>query len=190
MSVDYLQENKRKMSSSSTKKFLVAKDLISSESISFLNYRIQEEERSWRIYEDMYLYLENVGYLGAAKLFREYAEEELEHANWAKKYLLGLGIKPELKELPSITTEYNGLPEILRIALDHEVKITQQCTKLAIQSGPESKDFMLHELALQYLKEQHEECSRQQNWVDQLELFGEEKDALRLLDNKMSKSCK
>lgn len=164
-------------------------DIISDKAIEFLNFRINEEEKSWRIYENMYLWLEDNGFTGAAKLWRQYAEEELKHANWAKDYLVGLGFQPELRQMPTLKKDMGSLPDIIRLSLEHEIKITVQCNKLAKESLTEG-DFMLHELALQYLKEQHEECSRQKNWVDQLEAFGSDKIALRLLDTKMSESVK
>jgi ferritin len=46
-------------------------------------------------------------------------------------------------------------------------------------------DHMLYELALKFLKEQVEEHSKMQNWVDQLNSFGTDKIAMRLLDHEM-----
>src|SRR5260221_2271468 len=76
--------------------------LISPESITLLNFRIREEEISSRIYLAMSLWLENNAFLGAAKLWRKYSNEETTHAEWARKYLLSLGITPEVPALDSI----------------------------------------------------------------------------------------
>ena len=165
-------------------KATVKSDLISQGCIDLLNYRINEEEKSWRMYEDMYLWLEDKGYVNAAALWRTYAQEELTHADWGKQYLLGLGIKPKLLAMPALSGNYS-LPSIIKDSHAHEVLITKQCQVLAMKATAEG-DFMLHELALQYLKEQHEELGRQQNWLDQLESFGSDRLALRLLDNAMA----
>jgi ferritin len=44
---------------------------------------------------------------------------------------------------------------------------------------------MLYQLAGTYLKEQIEELGKAQNWIDQLESFGEDPIAMRLLDHEM-----
>lgn len=172
-----ISEKERSGSSCST--------LISKDCIDLLNFRINEEEKSWRIYENMYLWLENKGYVNAAALWRSYAAEELSHADWAKQYLLRLGIKPTLLEIPPVQTDIVDFPSIIKDSYDHEVKITLQCQIMA-KDAMMSGDFMLQELAFKYLKEQNEELGRQQNWVDQLESFGSDKMALRLLDSAMA----
>jgi ferritin len=48
-------------------------------------------------------------------------------------------------------------------------------------------DHMLYELCLKYLKEQVEEHDKMQNWMDRLSTFGEDKIALRMLDDEMAK---
>jgi ferritin len=44
---------------------------------------------------------------------------------------------------------------------------------------------MLYDLALKFLKEQVEEHNKMQNWVDQINAFGTDKIAMRLLDHEM-----
>lgn len=162
----------------------VADSIISKECIDLINFRINEEEKSWRLYENMYLWLEDNGYTNAAKLWRSYAQEELMHADWGKQYLLGLGIQPELRGMPQLSKDMDFV-SIIKDSYAHEVKITKQCQEMAKESMTKG-DFMLHELSLKYLKEQHEELSRQQNWLDQLNSFGTDKIALRLLDAAMA----
>lgn len=160
--------------------------LISEKSVELLNYRIQEEEMSYRLYESMRLWCEDRGYNGAAKVFCEYAKEELDHAGWAKDYLLGLGEMPSLMELEKPKCEFKDLEEILNLAYEHEVEILDQCKELA-KNCMEEGDHMLYTLALKYLEEQHEELSKIQDWLDQLNTFGTSEVALRLLDNEMAK---
>ena len=45
---------------------------------------------------------------------------------------------------------------------------------------------MLYTLSSKYLAEQIEEMDKAQTWVDQLEAFGEDKIAMRLLDHEMA----
>ncbi len=62
--------------------------LISTECIDYLNYRVQQEEYSSRIYLSMSMWLNNKGYVGAAALWRKYSDEEMAHAEWSRTYLL------------------------------------------------------------------------------------------------------
>lgn len=152
--------------------------------VDALNYRIKMEEESSRLYLAMSIWLNKNGYMGAASLWKKYSDEEREHANWAYDYLLSLDVQPMVPELSEQECEFSGLPDIIRKSLEHEVDITKQCNDLA-KLSMELNDFMLLELSLKYLKEQNEELGKVTGWVDELEAFGEDPIALRLLDNKM-----
>jgi len=158
--------------------------LISPECLELLHFRNNEEEKSARLYEDMYMFLDNKGYTGAGALWHKYAHEEMTHADWSREYLLNLGIQPELRALPKLVSDYKGLPDIIKRSYDHEILITDQCKELA-SCAMKCGDHMLYELALKFLKEQVEEIGKMQTWLDKLEAFGTEPLALRLLDNEM-----
>jgi ferritin len=158
--------------------------LISDECIDLLNYRINEEEKSARLYEHMSHWLDLNGYVNASKLWSIYGKEEYNHAQWAKDYLLGLSVKPETRTLDGCECEYSGLVEIINKSYEHEEEITMQCKELA-KCAMECGDFMLFDLATRYLREQHEELTKLQYWVDQAKEFGDDKIALRLLDHEM-----
>lgn len=158
--------------------------MISTECIDYLNYRIQQEEYSSRIYLAMSMWLDNTGYVNAAKLWKNYSTEEMAHADWSRTYLLSMGVQPSTPMLNAPTQNFSGLPEIIKVSFDHEVTITMQIKDLA-SDAMKKGDHMLYELALKFLKEQVEEHSKMQNWKDQLKAFGEDKVAMRLLDHEM-----
>lgn len=158
--------------------------VISQKTIDLLNYRIAQEEYSSRIYQAMSVWLEFTGYSGAAKLWKSYSDEEMDHAGWAYKYLLELNIKPVVPNIPQPVGEFKGLPQIIALSLQHEMEITQQCSELA-KDAQSQGDYMTLELAQQYLKEQSGELAKTQYWVDRLNLFGNDPIALNLLDKEM-----
>jgi ferritin len=158
--------------------------LLSDECVKYLNYRIQQEEYSSRIYLAMSMWLENKGYNGAASLWKKYSQEELSHSDWSRTYLLSMGVQPETPKLDSPQQGFTGLPEIVKISYNHEIEVTKQCKDLASDAFKKG-DHMLYELALKFLKEQVEEHNKMQNWMDQLQAFGTEPVALRLLDTEM-----
>jgi ferritin len=152
------------------------------EAIELLQFRIQQEQLSSRIYEQMSLWLDNQGYTGSASLWVKYSQEELKHAEFAKEYLLSFGITPELRKLDAPVASFKDLCEVIHATFDHEVLITQQCNELATKASAMG-DHLLYTLGLKYCAEQIEESEKTQNLIDQLKTFGEDKIALRLLDN-------
>jgi ferritin len=132
----------------------------------------------------MSVWLENKGYVNAAKLWKKYSTEEFAHADWARTYLLSFGVQPSTPQLDAPDQDYDGLPQIIEISYDHEIDITKQIKELA-SNALSMGEHQLYELALMYLKEQVEEHNKMQNWVDQLESFGTDKIAMRLLDHEM-----
>lgn len=158
--------------------------MISEECINYLNYRIQQEEYSSRIYLAMSMWLDNNGYVNAAKLWKRYSTEELAHSDWSREYLLSMGVQPSTPMLDAPTQNFSGFPEIIKLSFDHEITVTMQIKDLASEAQKKG-DHMLYDLALKFLKEQVEEHNKMQNWKDQLKSFGEDKIAMRLLDHEI-----
>lgn len=158
--------------------------LLSNECVDYLNYRIQQEEFSSRMYLAMSMWLDNNGYVNAAKVWKNYSDEEITHANWSRTYLLSMGVQPATPKLDQPGEKFAGLPQIIKDSYEHEIDITKQIKDLADDSFKKG-DHMLYELALKFLKEQVEEHNKMQNWIDQLNAFGEDKIAMRLLDHEM-----
>ena len=131
------------------------------------------------------MWLNNEGYTGAASLWKKYSDEEMAHADWSRTYLLSMGVTPEVPVLAAQSTSYTGLPAIIKASYDHEIVITKQIKDMA-SDAMKKGDHMLYELCLKYLKEQVEEHDKTQTWVDKLSAFGEDKIALRLLDDEMA----
>lgn len=152
------------------------------EAIELLQYRVNQELQSSYIYRQMSVWLDNKGYSGSAKLWAKYASEESNHADWAEEFLLSFGITPEMRKLEAPACDFKDLSDVIQATFDHETDITNQCNAFAIKAL-ELQDHGLYSLASKYCAEQVEEMNRSQNLVDQLETFGTDKIALRLLDN-------
>jgi ferritin len=160
--------------------------LLSSECETVLQYRVQQEEQSSRIYHSMSMWLNNEGYSGAAALWLKYSKEEMAHADWSREYLLAMGITPNTPTLTAEPSVYIGLPQIIEASYDHEIAITVQITELA-NKALKAGDHMLYTLSSHYLKEQVEEHGKMQDWIDKLKSFGTDKIAMRWLDEEMGK---
>lgn len=150
-----------------------------------INFRIAEEEKSSRLYLAMSKWLNYNGYPGAAKLWEKYANEEMTHAGWAYAYLEDLDLLPVVPSLESPKTEYKSLPEICQLSYEHEMLVTEECNNLAKAAVTEG-DYMTLALAQKYLTEQVEEISRQTLWLNLFDSFGQSKESLLLIDDKMA----
>jgi ferritin len=170
--------------STSAPAFKTKNPMITEECVKHLNYRIEQEEYSSRIYLAMAMWLDDNGYKGAAKEWRKYSTEENAHADFAREYLLNLGVQPNTPALQSPTQTFTGLPQIIEMSYEHEIEITRQCKELA-SHAMKMADHLLYELAIKYLHEQQEEMGKMQDLMDELEAFGTDKIAMRLMDNKL-----
>lgn len=157
---------------------------LSESMVNLLNYRIEQEEFSSRLYLSMSLWANNEGYLGAGKLFKKYSEEELIHADKAKEMLLANGLQPITPALKKPKQDFENLPKAIRGGFNHESEITEQCYALTKAAFTE-ENFMVAELGLWYVKEQVEELDKFQTLLDRLEVFNEKEDMLRELDEEM-----
>lgn len=154
------------------------------EAIELLQWRIQQEQQSSKIYEQMAYVLEDKSFFGAAKLWKKYAAEELEHAEWAADYLLSFNVTPELRKLEQPVNDYPCLVDIINATLEHETLITQQCNDL-VTKAQELGDHNLCTLGLKYCEEQINEMAKAYNLVTLLDTFGTDKIALKLLDEQL-----
>jgi ferritin len=159
-------------------------EFLSEAMVKLLNYRVEQEEFSSRLYLSMSTWSDDKGFVGAAKLFKQYSDEELAHANKAKNMLLANSIRPITHALKQPKQEFISLPDVIISALAHEKEITKQCYALT-KAAFKEENYMVAELGLWYSKEQAEELNKVQYLLDRLEAFGEESIMLRELDEEM-----
>jgi ferritin len=160
--------------------------VISDKIIKLLQERIQHEEANSKAYTAMSNWLNLNGYIGASKLWKSYSDDELAHKGWAVQYLLDLNILPiePSEEQPQVN--FKGLPNIIALSMQREMKTTEEVKELGKQCLTDN-DLMTFGLAQRYIAEQVEEIQKIQTWVDRLLAFGDDKVALRLLDDEMGK---
>lgn len=158
--------------------------LIPSELVKLLNYRINQEEASSRLYYAMYEWLDNKGYFGAAKLLKNWSEEEMYHAGWARKFLESYGYLPEVGALKEPRTNFESFKDIFKMSLEHEIEISEQCNDLAVKAADLGCYYVMP-LALRYVGEQTDELEKTTNWVDRIALVADDPRELMLIDREM-----
>lgn len=159
--------------------------VISDKLVELLQFRINQEEQSSRIYRAMSEYLTYNGFIGAGKLWKKYSEEELKHAEWTYDLLSNLDILPIVDKITRPNLNFDGLCDVIQQSYEHEVLITQQCNELFVAAMGEGCG-MVTQLALKYQAEQVEELGKMTKWLDRIDAFGDDKAVLRLLDNEMN----
>jgi len=159
-------------------------DWVGPKMIELLQYRIEQEELSSRIYRAMSFYLNLKGFSGGAALWMAYSKEEQKHADEFSEYLLDLNVMPNVPMLAKQSTEFTGLKDIAQRSLQHELEISRQINVLASEAMKVG-DFMAMQLAQQYLMEQKEEISKTRYWVDRLEICGDNAAAILEIDEEM-----
>lgn len=162
--------------------------MLSEKIIELLQYRINEEEKSARLYLAMSQWLSFNGYDGAGRLWYEYYKEELIHASWTYEYLHEKDVMPIANTVVGPMTDFEGIVDIVNKSFEHELTISNSCNELAIACHEEG-DYMTNQLADKYLKEQAEEESKFLVFKDRIKAFGESPEALRLLDNEMAQKA-
>lgn len=155
--------------------------MISDNMVALLNYRIEQEELSSRLYLAMSQWLDFVGYTGAGKLWAKYSKEEAEHASWSYEFLQDLDILPITPALAQPPQTFGNLRDVIEKTLLHEEEVTRQCQELA-KSAMEEGSILVYTLAHKYVAEQVEEVSKAYAIKDRLELFGESETSLRMFD--------
>ena len=160
-------------------------NFLSDKIITLLNYRINQEEESSRIYKSMSIWLDDKAYFNASKLWDKYSGEELKHADWAREHLLSFNIRPETQPIKEVPNDFSGLDDIIRKTLEHETMITNQCKDLA-KAAQDEGDTLTYTLAHKYCAEQVEELKRSYDTLNLLDTYGTEKLALALLDHELA----
>ena len=144
-------------------------ELISQKTIDILNLRIQQEQMASKLYEQMYLWLENKSLINSAEFMKKNYLSELAHAGWAKEYLLSFDIMPELATIEEPVNDFASLQDIFNKVYEQEVLTTKQCLELA-KHAMQEPDYNLLTLAQKFNAEQVEEMNEINNILDVLKL--------------------
>ena len=152
---------------------------LSEKIVELLNFRIKAELESSYLYEAMAAYLDFKGYSNAAKLWREDAKGEKEHAGWAIDYLLGMDYQPVIPVINTIKEQdFKGIKELVDATVVHEDLVTKQCNELAKTALLEEDLVTYQFVTSKYLAEQIEECSKVLERQKYIELFKEDNFAI------------
>jgi ferritin len=150
-----------------------------------LNNQINLEFWSAFLYLSMSAWFEQQGLKGFANWMRVQYQEENTHALKLYDYVLNRTGKVNLKPISAVETEWKSIMEVAKETYKHELKVTEsinQCYEIALAE----KDHATTNMLQWFIDEQTEEESNVLAIIDQLNLIGENGQAIYLLDKELS----
>lgn len=150
------------------------------------NEQIKEELFSSYIYLAMAAHFEAENLDGFANWMRHQAQEEVEHAMRLFDHINRRGGRVVLKALGEPPLEFGSPLDAFRKALEHEKHITGRIHDL-YEVAQQEKDYPAQMELQWFIDEQVEEEENTGRVVDLLELAGDNKGALLMLDRELGK---
>lgn len=157
---------------------------ISDEIEKVLNAQIANELNSEKLYRAMANCLEFDGWNGAAKLWKKYSEEEHKHAEKVITFMQDLNCLPQIPATIQPQKEFDGIKDVVTKSDEHEWLITTQWKGIASKAMKES-DLLTFGLAQEFIKEQVEEISKTNYWVNRIKMYELTNKSLGDLDDEM-----
>jgi ferritin len=158
--------------------------MISEKINEILNEQINKEFYSGYLYLSMSAHLKELGLNGFAKWTKIQAKEEVEHGLKIFDYLINSNSFVTLKQIHTPEFEFQGVLSIFNHIYEHEQCITKSIMKIA-QLADEECDRTTLAFIDWFINEQLEEEEAVKNIIKRLELFGEDKVALYLIDKEL-----
>ena len=158
--------------------------MISNNINQILNEQINKEFYSGYLYLSMSAHLKELGLCGFASWTRIQAKEEVEHGLKIFDYLINCNSFVTLKQIKTPEFEFQGIISIFNHIYEHEKCITNSIMTIAQRAEEESDRTTLNFIDW-FIAEQIEEEEAVKNIIKRLELFGDDKVALYLMDKEL-----
>lgn len=146
--------------------------------------QIKLEEESSRVYMAMASWCESNGFPGAARFLYKHSDEERFHQTKFIHYVNDRGGHALLKQLDMPGNQYKSLQDVFEQVLKHELHVTESINELYHLSTQE-KDYTTGQFLQWYIMEQIEEESLVNGILDKMNLAGEEKGGIFLIDKEL-----
>ena len=150
-----------------------------------LNEQINKEFYSGYLYLSMSAHMKELGLFGFASWLRLQAKEEVEHGLKVFDYIINSNSFVTLKQIKAPEFEFDGITSIFNIIYEHEKCITRSVMAVA-QKAEEECDRTTLNFIDWFIAEQIEEEENVKNIIKRLELFGDDKVALYLMDKELA----
>ena len=150
-----------------------------------MNDQIKHELESYYIYLSMAAYFHSLSLDGMGHYMRCQAHEEMVHAMKYFQHLNDRGGKVVLQDLRQLKINWSSPLEAFKDALDHEQFISGKINELTTIAR-EERDYASEPMLAWFSDEQVEEEATAGKIVDELEMVGDDKSALLMLDRELA----
>jgi len=149
-----------------------------------INEQIKNELESYYIYLSMAAYFHSISLDGMGHWMRCQAHEEMIHAMKFFEHIIDRGGKVVLQDLKQLKIDWESPLEAFKDALNHEQFITGKINDLT-SLAREEKDYASEPLLAWFSDEQVEEEANAGKITDQIEMVGDDKSGLLMLDREL-----
>lgn len=149
-----------------------------------LNEQVNAEFYSSFFYLSMAAYFDETNMRGFANWFRVQAQEEYEHAMKIFNFILQKGGKVKLTTIDGPKTTWDSILEVFNETLEHEQKVTAMINNL-VEVAMKDKDYATNNFLQWFVTEQVEEEASVEELIFQIEMVGDNKSGLFLLDREL-----
>lgn len=160
--------------------------MISKKLAARINLQINRETYSAYLYMAMSAKMSDDGYTGIAKWFMTQYHEEMFHSMKFFQYLIDQGAKPVLEKLDKPEVKAKTIKEIFEATLEHEKFVTASIREL-LELAIAEKDYASENLVRWYIDEQAEEEKNVNEILRNLDLLGDSKQGLFMLNIELGK---
>ena len=150
------------------------------------NNQIQAELYSSYLYLSMAAYYESQNLPGFAHWMRLQADEEREHAMRFFEHIIDRGGQVELQAIEAPPVDFESPLAVFKAAYEHEQKVTALIHDLFKLSN-ENADFSSRSMLQWFVDEQVEEEKSALDVVEQLEMVGDHKMGIFMVDRELGK---
>ncbi len=154
-----------------------------------LNKQLNAEFYSSYFYLSMSAYFESKDLQGFSQWFRVQADEEYAHAMKIFDYIYQIGGEVKLMKIDGPKTDWDSFLEVFQDTFEHEQKVTKSISDLLDLSIIE-KDHATVNFLQWFVSEQVEEEATAQQNVKKMEMIGDSKAGLFMLDRELGNRVK
>ena len=149
-----------------------------------LNEQINKEFYSGYLYLSISAHFKELGLNGFASWMKLQAKEEVEHGLKIFDYLINCNSFVTLKQIRTPEFEFEGILPIFKLVYEHEQCITRAIMTVA-KHAEEECDRTTLSFVDWFIEEQIQEEDTVKNIIKRLEMFGDDKVALYLMDKEL-----
>ena len=158
------------------------KKLISKTVEDILQKAVHEELYASHVYKHLSNKTRLLGLFGASSYFKSESKDETKHYEGIAKYLDDRGCVAEMPALEACDEEITDLKDAIQYAYDLEYELGEKYNKWYASVDPTTQNFLL-----EYLKIQQQSIAELADVLKRLELAGNDKSALLMIDNELGK---